>query len=220
MKKKLKLIAPALGGMLLIVLIPVQASAGARQTPITSSTQVVVATSQLTVGAIDEKVAAKAGNHVRVENGFKVLYDGATGAELARVAIGSAASPSGAKITPYNTVTGNCGTSYIYLQNLNLSRYQYSTGWDLTSGSAFDFHWEVAVTASWTWPSPGSFNSIWGDSGPMWPGQHWTSGWRQGITSAPTGVYHVAQVTSGTVYRTDGAVCYAGSATAAAYIWY
>lgn len=217
MKKKLGLLTSVLGGMLLIVLIPVQASAGAGQTPLTSSTQIVVATSQLTVGAIDEKVAVKAGNHVRVENGFKVLYDGATGAELARVAIGSAASTSGGKIVPYNTVTGNCGTSYIYLQNLSLGKYQYSTGWDLTSGLAFDFNWEITVTASW---SSGSFSSTWGDAGPMWPGQHWTSGWRQGLTRAPNGIYHFAQVTSGTVYRTDGAVCYAGSATAGAYIWY
>lgn len=220
MKKRLKLIAPVVGGLLLIVLIPVQVSAVAGQTPATASTQVVVATSQLTIGAIDNKVAAKAGNHVRVENGYKVLYDGATGAELARVAIGGTGSPSGATVSPYNTVTGNCGTSYIYLQNLNQLKFQFSTGFDLTSGSAYDFHWNTAVTASWTHPSSGGFSSAWSDSGPMWPGQHWTSGWRQDTTTAPSGTIHQAQVTSGTVYRTDGVVCYAGSPNAWTYVWY
>lgn len=220
MKKKLKLIAPVLGGMLLIVLIPVQARAVAAQTPVSASTEVVISTSQLTVGAIDNKVAARAGNHVRVENGYKVLYDGATSAEIARVPIGSGGSPNGGTISPYGTITGNCGTSYIYLQNLNNLRYQFSTGFDLTAGSAYDFDWSISVTASWTFPSSGGYGFHWSDSGPMWPGQHWTSGWIQQTTSAPSGAYHVAEVTSGTAYRTDGVVCYAGPATAAAYIWY
>lgn len=68
MEKKLKRINPFVGGMLLIVLIPVQANAGAEKTPATASAAVVVSTSQLTVGAIDDKVAANAGNNVRVDN--------------------------------------------------------------------------------------------------------------------------------------------------------
>lgn len=219
MKTKLNLITPLVGGMLLIVLIPVQANAGTERTPDTVSGAVVVSTSQLTVGAIDDKIAAKAGNKVRVENGYKVLYDGATGAEIARVAIGNGGLPNGGTISPYGTVTSNCGTSYIYLQNLNNLRYQFSTGFDLTVGSAYDFHWSISVYASWTYPHSGGYGFEWSDSGPMWPGQHWTSGWKQDTTPAPSGTYHLAAIKSGTAYRTDGVVCYAGAATAAAYIW-
>lgn len=106
MKTKLKFSTSVLVGMLLIVLIPIQAAADASQTLVNSSTQVAVATSQLTVGDIDEKTAVRAGNHVRVEKGFKVLYDGVTGAEIARVAIGGGGSPRSATVSPYNTVTG------------------------------------------------------------------------------------------------------------------
>lgn len=220
MKTKLKFSTSVLVGMLLIVLIPIQAGADASQTLVNSSTQVAVATSQLTVGDIDEKTAVRAGNHVRVEKGFKVLYDGVTGAEIARVAIGGGGSPRSATVSPYNTVTGNCGTSYIYIQNLNYLKYRYSTGFDLTSGYAYDFHWETKVIASWTYPWSGNYNAEWSDSGPMWPGQHWTSGWRQETTTAPSGNIHQAQVTSGVAYRTDGVVCYAGSANAWTYVWY
>lgn len=211
--------APVIGGMLLMVLIPIRANAATGQIPLPADTTVAISTSQLAVVAIDNRVAAKAGNKVRVENGFKILYDGATGTELARVAIGVGGSSSGGTISPYNTVTGNCGTSYIYLQNLNNLRYQFSTGWDLTTGSAYNFDWSISVTASWTFPHSGSYYHGWSDAGPLWPTGHWTSGWQQSTTDAPSGTNHFAQVTSGYVYRSDGAVCYAGSATAATTVW-
>jgi len=176
----------------------------------------------MTVVGIDAAVAERAGNRVAVENGHKVLYDGKTGAELARVALGATTSKTGGVPTPMGVVTGNCGSSYMYLataprQNNNLY-YQFSTGFDLSTGSAYDFDWYTAFDSSWAY---GTYHFEWSDHGPLIPAkQHWTSGWKTEPTSgAPTGTVFVGRVSSGTAYLTNGAICTSGYPTGSVAIY-
>ena len=176
-----------------------------------------VMVSEMTIVGIDDAIAARAGNRVKIGDGYKILINGTTGVEIARVTWKGAKKQKG--VSPMGLVTGNCGTSYLYLQNLGSGRYQFSTGFDLSTGYAIDFDWYVSVTAQWTYPNTGSYNFQWSDHGPLWPTQHWTSGWRSDLTEAPSGTTHVGRVTSGRAYRTDGAICYSGYPTASVQVY-
>jgi hypothetical protein len=164
--------------------------------------------SELTVTGIDDAIAASAGNKVIIKNGYKILLSGVTGVEIARIPVKSS-SPQ-IDLTPKNAVSGNCGTSYFYLQNIGKGRYQFSTGFDLVTGKAKDFSWQIQVSSQWFYPNSGSYNFDWSDTGPMFATAHWTSGWKVDRSSAPYGSLHLGRVVKGFAYRTDGVICSSG----------
>jgi hypothetical protein len=164
--------------------------------------------SEMTVAGIDDEIAASAGNKVIIKNGYKILLNGITGGEITRIRLLS--SSSQIEATPKNAVTGNCGTSYFYLKNIGKGRYQFSTGFDLVTGKAKDFSWQIQVSSQWAYPSSGSYNFDWSDTGPMFATAHWTSGWRVDRSSAPFGTLHLGRVVKGFAYRTDGVICTSG----------
>jgi hypothetical protein len=108
------------------------------------------------VSGIDEKQAAKAGNTVRTEGSEKVLLDGKTGEELARIP----ADPEAAKAQALRqleasgkpgaagdtgTAHGNCGTSYVSIDDaVQPDIYRFKTGFKV-KGNAIDFSWEIHV---------------------------------------------------------------------------
>lgn len=98
---------------MLLTLTPLTADATS-STSITPSSPVFT-TAAMTVIGIDNEIAAKAGNRVAIVAGYKVLYNGATGAELARIPLSGITYPGTRTISPMGVVTGNCGTSYLYL---------------------------------------------------------------------------------------------------------
>lgn len=167
--------------------------------------EVEVTTADMFVAAIDDAQAAAAGNRVEIEGSSKVLYDGITGEELARVpADGSVPSPGDPAAR--GVYAGPCGTSYVYVYDaVGDNNFRFSTGFDSTKGSAFDFTWVASVTAEW---SDGGFGWEFEDWGPMWPDEHWTSGWITEDTSAPSGTTHIAEVTGSTVYLVNGTICW------------
>jgi hypothetical protein len=183
-----------------------------------SSTEVKEAIpSDLYISGIDEQRAIAAGNQVVVRNGSKVLIDGKTGFEITRIQI----KPSSEKIdiVPKNAVAGNCGTSYLYMQNLGGRKYQFSTGFDLSAGKALNFSWQILINSQWTFPRSGSYNFQWSDSGPVLLTAHWTSGWKLDQSTAPSGSLHVGRLMQGVVYRSDGAICTSGYPTASLNVY-
>lgn len=215
--KKIRIMRFIVLTLLLVLLSPNTAHASSSVMP--SAINLDYVSAEMTIVGIDEEIAAKAGNRIKVINGYKILINGFTGLEIARVPLNLNTNKLIGVITPMNVVTGNCGTAYIYLQNLGNSLYQYSTGFDLTSGYAYDFDWYISIIAEWTYPYSGSYNFAWDDHGPLWPSQHWSSGWKVDDTTAPFGTLHVGRVTSGTVYRTDGAICYSGYPTSSVRVY-
>jgi hypothetical protein len=162
------------------------------------------------VGGIDAIQAAKVGNRVELQGGFKILYDGKTGREIVRVPTGSAGSQPNASVAPFNQVKGDCGVSYLYMRDGKYynNDFQFSTGFDVVF-NVYDFNWRVVFDG------PGDYAGSWEDDGPMWPGEYWTSGWRSesiGVDGWVSG-----EVVTGVVYATNGVVCYTGHPTAAAY---
>lgn len=173
------------------------------------------------VSGIDEKQAAKAGNIIRTEGSEKVLVDGKTGAELARVpadpktAEAQALRQSQASAKPgvtgdTGTVHGNCGSSYVSIDDVGQKDiYRFKTGFKV-KGEAVDFKWRLNIHAE---KGSSVYNFDWGDDGPMWPDDTWTSGWKNDDT--PVNGRHVARVTSGMAILTNGKICVAGFPTAA-----
>jgi hypothetical protein len=209
---KLQIFVPAFVSILAFTSPMNQANAAETLT----SVQNVVA-GDLSISGIDEQVAKAAGNQVVIRNGYKVLIDGNTGREIARIRTNL--SPGIIDPSPRNAVVGNCGTSYLYIQNLGGKKYQFSTGFDLTVGKSRDFSWQILVNSQWTYPNSGSYNFQWSDSGPMLLTTHWTSGWKVDQSTAPSGSLHVGRVLKGIVYRSDGVICTSGYPTASAYVY-
>ena len=157
-------------GLIGSVTAPVSAATAANTA---DTTEVTV---PMTVMEIDEEVAAKAGNPVVIDGNWKVLYDGQTGAEIARVPVDPSAP------TTQSIVYGNCGSSYYWLKDkLGDNNYEFATGFDVP-GDAYDFNWRTVVHAEW---ESGSYDFEWGDDGPQVPGPSWTSGWVEDDTPAP-----------------------------------
>lgn len=169
--------------------------------------QLVVST-EMSITGIDEKIAVASGNKVLYKNGYKILLNGTSGAEIARVPVKS--SFPVIDPTPSNAISGNCGTSYLYLKNLGKGNYQFSTGFDLATGKAQDFTWKIQVASTWTYPNSGSYNYEWSDTGPMNASAHWTSGWKTDRSTAPYGSLHIGRVIKGFAYRNDGVICTSG----------
>jgi hypothetical protein len=178
------------------------------------------------VGGTDEAKAREAGNIVRTEGNEKVLIDGATGEEIIRIP----ADPSKAKADAieksqkssiagfFGVVTGNCGSSYLYLANTpGVRTYEFWTGFNLNGpkgGAAFDFDWYVNIRAE---KGTRFYNFEWSDHGPQIPSSQWTSGYVQD-TSSIANATHYGRVTSGTAYLTNGSICYSGYPTGSAYV--
>jgi hypothetical protein len=173
---------------------------------------------EMFVGGIDEAQAAKAGNIVRLDGRDKVLIDGRTGAELGRVPADPVVARERAVrasqgMTPFNEVPGNCGRSHMYLRDVSQNDiYQFKTGFNVIS-NAGDFDWKINISAS---TGSGSYNFDWEDSGPMWPDQDWTSGWKNDNT--PLNGWHNARVTYGVAFLTNGNVCYSGHPHASVWV--
>ncbi len=210
-----KIVAYAFSACLaLVVLAPTHASA--------APPHVSFASSGLFVGGIDDTLALGAGNIIRYEGTDKVLVDGRSGAELARIprdsaearrlAIAQSVQSASGGLGTQGVVYGNCGSSYMYLKNISQNDlYQFKTGFDLTAGSAFDFDWYLHMFLN-----DGSYDFYWEDHGPMFSDPHWTSLWRTddvGKNGTMT-----ARVTSGTAYTTNGLICFSGYPTASAYV--
>ena len=168
----------------------------------------MINSSELSVVGFDEKIAAEAGNHIVIRNGYKLLISNLTGKEISRIRQNS--FPRAIDPKPENLVSGNCGTSYFYIQNIGRGRYQFSTGFDLSTGKARDFSWDLFISSQWTFPNGGSYNFQWSDRGPLILTNHWTSGWKVDQTTAPFGSLHLGRVVKGVVYRSDGAICSSG----------
>ncbi|MGP3928272.1 hypothetical protein [Streptomyces sp. 8N616] len=169
----------------------------------------------MNVGGIDEEAARKAGNKVRIEGDEKVLIDGKTGAEIARIPADADQAREQA-LSPRNVVTGNCGLSYFFLQDdPNPQQYEWITGF-IVNGSAYDFAWYVNTRGEW---DSGVYNYEWEDVGPMWPDSEWSSEIQTDDTTAPGGTYHYGRVTSGTAYLVDGRVCFSGYPNHSDYVY-
>jgi hypothetical protein len=176
------------------------------------------------VGGIDEKQAAKVGNIVRIEGSEKVLVDGKTGAELARIPADpkaaeaqalrqSKASAKSGAARATGTVYGNCGSSFVSIEDVGQRDiYRFRTGFKV-NGSAFDFKWRLNIRAE---TGSSTYNFDWGDNGPMWPDNDWTSGWKNDDT--PVNGWHVARVRTGLAILTNGKVCVAGYPSAGTYV--
>jgi hypothetical protein len=193
----------------LLILTSSIGEAAASETALNSQSPL---SSELKVVGIDDAVAQTAGNKVLIKDGFKILIDGATGSEITRIRVASIIGGFGP--APLNAVAGNCGTSYLYMQNLGSRKYQFSTGFDLTVGKARDFSWQILINSQWNYPNTGSYNFQWSDAGPMLLSAHWTSGWKVDQTTAPYGSIHVGRVMKGIVFRSDGVICTSGYPTA------
>lgn len=168
----------------------------------------MINSAELSVVGFDEDIAAQAGNRIVIRNGYKILVSNLTGNEISRIRIRS--FPRLIDLKPLNFVSGNCGTSYFYIQNIGGGRYQFSTGFDLTTGKARDFSWDLSISSQWSFPNGGSYNFQWSDRGPLILTTHWTSGWKVDQTTAPSGSLHLGIVVKGVVYRSDGAICTSG----------
>jgi hypothetical protein len=113
------------------------------------------------VSGIDEKQVAKVGNKVRTEGSEKVLVDGKTGAELARVAADPKAaeaqalreSQASAKVGAAGdtgTAHGNCGSSYVSIDDVaQKDVYRFKTGFKhvarVMTGMAFLTNGKVCI---------------------------------------------------------------------------
>ena len=168
----------------------------------------------MTITDIDENRAREAGNVVKVRDGYRVLIDGKSGEEIARVPLKDKEKASGDVSTnATGTAYGDCGSSYVSIENVSQSDiYRFRTGFDLTS-SAVDFDWYINIRAS---NSSGVYNFDWSDHGPMWPDNNWTSGWKTDDT--PLNAYHYIRITSGTAYLANGGVCTSGYPSANTWV--
>lgn len=185
--------------------------------------------SELFTVAIDLNQATAAGHRVEVQGDTAVLLDGGTGQQLAAVPVARLyatraeveAAASGGQLdieparggggaTTNGVVYGSCGASYLYMRDggANDNDFEFTTGFDLNR-DAFDFNWLVVFDG------PGGFGSSWGDTGPLFPDQNWTSGWRSEY-SGSNGT-HVGEVNIGVAFATNGTICYSGGPAASAY---
>lgn len=176
-----------------------------------SANDETVITSDMVVTDIDVKQARKAGNRVVTEGDYRVLLDGKTGQEIARVPKKNTAGD----VSVQNYVTGNCGTSYIYLRDASGANFYFYTGFDL-NGSAVDFDWYVNVRGE---HAGGIDNFEWEDHGPLAWREAWTSGNIYSSQDLPYGSWYYARVTSGTAYLSDGRVCYSGQPSSGRYLY-
>jgi hypothetical protein len=141
----------------------------------------------------DRDVAAANGFEIRVNN---------QGHEYS-VPVGSDASA-----TPSNTVTGNCGSSYVQITPVGNRKALIQTGFTVYTG-AVDFDWVVHVIDNYgvsnkTWGSPLAFRSSWVGT--------------NNFTSSGTG-YASAEVTYGVAFLWDGTICFALGPFASTYIY-
>lgn len=161
---------------------------------------------------IDVVQAAKAGNRVVVRGNYRVLIDGRTGVELARV------PRSGAKpgdVSTQNTVYGNCGTSYSYLHEYGGADYYYNTGFNV-NGSAYSYDWNGYVRGEW---SGGADVLEFDFGGGLAFRSSWSSGYRYDSQSAPSGTWYYGRVTYGVAWLTDGRVCTSGYPNDGKYLY-
>lgn len=174
----------------------------------------IVLEAAMLVTDIDEEQALRAGNRVIAEGTDRVLIDGLTGAELARVPINPPSSGGGA-LSTQGVVYGNCGSSYIYLRDSAGSKFYFYTGFDLNN-SAVDFDWYVNVRGEY---SRGADNYSWEDHGPIAFRDVWTSGNIFSTQDIPAGSYYYARVTSGRAYLANGGVCTTGYPSDGRYLY-
>lgn len=155
----------------------------------------------MTVTSFDAVTARRAGNSISTENGGKVLRD-PEGRELARIP----QKGGGGQVTPTNTVTGNCGSSFFYLYDTSGASFAMRTGFSVPS-NAFDFDWYVNVRGENSFQTD---NWDWSDAGPMWPSTSWTSGYVSSTQDTVAGTYYYGRVTYGQAFLVNGAVCTSG----------
>jgi hypothetical protein len=89
--------------------------------------------------------------------------------EVRALPLCSARRTPGTRLAPKNIVYGTCGSSYLYLDGLNL-RYTYRTGFSLAgSRRAISYRWQVRVTGPfsysryWNWSGGLAYRQSWGD---------------------------------------------------------
>lgn len=179
-----------------------------------SATQ--VSGSPMNIGGIDEDAARRAGNIVSIEGNSKVLYDGTSGVEIARIPVDEGlARASATGPTPQSNVPGNCGSSYYWIYDTNgPGKYEFTTGFEVDS-PAYDFTWDTVVEADW---GSGIYHFEWSDAGPQVPSSSWTSGFVEDTSEAPFYTWHYGRVTAGTAYLVSGAICYSGLPNAGVYV--
>jgi len=203
-RKTPRRVLAALSVVGVVALLTPAAAAAARQQPTsalgTDATRVSVVELPMVVGGIDEEQAKRAGNRVVHNDGYRVLLDGRTGAELARVPTSSPSVTGGSPGT-LGVAQGECGISYIYMRDAGSYNnvFEFRTGFDIIY-NAFDFTWFVLFDG------PDTYSGSWADSGPKWPSKSWTSGWKSEYTTDDG--WHVGEVSLGIAYATNGTICF------------
>ena len=186
-----KLLIPIVATAVLALLAPTAAQASAVPASIPTKSFRVVKPMQ--VVGFDREVAAANGYEIRVNN---------EGQEYS-VPVGSDAS-----VTPSNTVTGNCGSSYVQITPVGNRKALIQTGFTVYTG-AVDFDWVVHVIDNY-----GVSNKTWG--GALAFRSSWVG--TNNFTSSGTG-YASAEVTWGVAFLWDGTICFSLGPFASTYIY-
>lgn len=173
----------------------------------------VVIETEMYVTDIDVGQAARAGNKVTTEGSDRVLRDGRTGEELARVPMKGGRTGD---VSTAGVVYGTCGSSYIYLRDASGRQFYFYTGFDLNR-TAYDFDWYVNVRGERNYAVD---NYDWEDHGPISFRSYWTSGNQYTTQDIASGSYYYARVVSGTAYATNGSVCTSGYPSDGRYLYY
>ena len=142
----------------------------------------------MTVTGFDATVAAQNGYEIRTDSAGR-QYSAPQGSSTL------APAPGDLSVAPYNVVTGNCGSSYVYLYDIGDKKYRVSTGFGV-----------VAPAVGYTW----SANVV----GPRYNTTHrWTGGlfFRRTWQGAAVSLVNVAGVhtarASGWAVLSNGAIC-------------
>ena len=172
----------------------------------------ILVTSEMTVLDIDAEQAARAGNRVKVDGDFRVLIDGRTGEEIARVPRPGKRGEVGVQNTGY----GNCGSSYFYLRDYSGTDFYYYTGFSVRD-PAYKYDWNGYVSGEWY---GGEDNLSFDFGGGLAFRTSWTSGRKYSTQDSPNfGVLYYGRVTSGTAWLVDGTVCYSGYPNDGRYLY-
>lgn len=175
-------------------------------TPANATTEVEVETLSfpLVAVALDADVAAANGYELRADDSG-LLYSVPVGTPADAPYSGPKASSGGEavvaneSISPFGSVAGNCGSSYIYVSTANKT---FLTGYSIKSstyGLPVSHTWEVFVDTV--------YGAGYYDLGgfPPWGQSQWSAS--RTIVESGTPLY--ATVTQGTVFTVSGWVCYA-----------
>jgi hypothetical protein len=169
--------------VLTVLMGPVQETAKAEDTPGDKSSRAVV--SPMRIIGFDREVAAAHGYTITTRNGVEVSVKSS----------GSSTSPM-----PYDTVYGNCGSSYFYMSGGD-NIYYFTTGFSLKT-RAVNFYWHVDIDG------PYSYDRDWYWGAPLPLVYGWNSGTRSSRVD-DTGWY-AGEVQTGYAFLLNGGLCSTG----------